>query len=179
MVQTEGAIEAAFQFWQRPVCVGEWECFNTAVGAVHQCRKVLSQSQNLSNWPSDSQVTYSSKTESSPQQMSYVLRDIWPFLWKNEKRSIFPCQSPTVKGIRRSKMSCLKGSTVDACRIFFSLLSVSTTAGRRHHVSLPKDSLVVQVSRAECWLWLSRTPHSLHHSKPIFDELQSPHSVAL
>lgn len=110
--------------------------------------------------------------------MSCVLRDSTISL-KEKKEHISLFEPPTVKGISRSKMSCLKGSTVDACRIFSSLLSVSTSAGRQHHVSVPKDAVVVQVSRAECWLWLSRTARSSHHSKPIFDELQSPHSVAL
>lgn len=111
--------------------------------------------------------------------MSCVLRDSTISIKEKRKERISLSEPPTVKGISRSKMSCLKGSTVDACRIFSSLLSVSTSAGRQHHVSVPKDAVVVQVSRAECWLWLSRRTRSSHHSKPIFDELQSPHSVAL
>lgn len=133
--------------------------------------KVFPQSQNLSNWPSNSQVTYSSKTKSSPpQQMSYVLKRFSFFEGIQKKKiHISLSQAQTVKGISRSKMSCLKGSTVDVCRIFLSLLSVSTSTGRQHHVSVPKDTLVVLVSRAECRLWLSRMLRSLHHSKPIFD----------
>lgn len=111
--------------------------------------------------------------------MSCVLRDSTISLKEKRKEHISLSEPPTVKGISRSKMSCLKGATVDACRIFSSPLSVSTSTGRQHHVSVPKDAVVVQVSRAECWLWLSRTARSSHHSKPIFDELQSPHSVAL
>lgn len=31
------AIESVFQFWHQTVCAREWECFNTAVGTLHQC----------------------------------------------------------------------------------------------------------------------------------------------
>lgn len=90
------------------------------------------------------------KNQIKPQQMSCVLRDSTISLKEKRKEHISLSEPPTVKGISRSKMSCLKGSTVNACRIFSSLLSVSTSAGRQHHVSVPKDAVVVQVSRAEC-----------------------------
>lgn len=149
------------------MCIWEWEYFDTAVGegaALQNC-EVHSQSQKSQQLANNCGVTGTHQELNQPPAdvLSLNITD-FPF-----KKHIFPL-SPRQWGISRSKMSCLKGSTVNTCRIFFPLLSVSTSAsGSQCHGSVPEDALPVWVSRAECWLWLSRMPCSLHHSKPIFD----------
>lgn len=99
------------------------------------------------------------KPNQAPQQMCCVLKEHLLFFFSlthtrtrthTQKQNNSLSQLQTVKGISGSKMSCLKGSTAGACGIFFSLLSVSTSAGRQHHVPVPEDTPPVTVSRAEC-----------------------------
>lgn len=136
------------------------------------------QSQkNLSSWPSNCRVTGTHQEPNQPP--AEVLRfNMTNFPFK-KTHNIFPL-SLRQSGISRSKKSCLQGSTVNThAGLSSSQLCVSTSAsGRRCHVSVPKDTLPVEVSdwvsRVERWLWLSRMPCSLHHSEPIFDSLAVP-----
>lgn len=88
--------------------------------------KVLSQSQNLSNWPSISKLFTHQKPNQALIRCLMFKRDS-TFFSPNNIKHISLSQLQTVKGISKSEMSCLKGSTVNACRIFFSLLSVLTS----------------------------------------------------
>lgn len=70
----EGAIEAAFQFWQRTACAGEWEYFNTAVGVLHQCRtgKCFHKAKISATGQVILKLLAHQKPNQAPEQMSYV-----------------------------------------------------------------------------------------------------------